>query len=62
MSQDIEFADGTVLMTEKDAVKCQQFADARHWYLPVDATLSEEFNEALRSKLNNLSDLPKHRS
>ncbi|OKY27917.1 tetraacyldisaccharide 4'-kinase [Thalassotalea sp. PP2-459] len=30
-----------LLMTEKDAVKCQLFADNNWWYLPVDA----EFNE-----------------
>lgn len=30
----------TILMTEKDAVKCQSFLDADAWYLPVTATLS----------------------
>jgi tetraacyldisaccharide 4'-kinase len=36
--QDISFADEKpVLMTEKDAVKCAGFADARHWYVPVTA-------------------------
>jgi tetraacyldisaccharide 4'-kinase len=35
---DIEFGDDkSVLMTEKDAVKCAQFAGARHWYVPVSA-------------------------
>ncbi len=34
--QDVFFADNLpVLMTEKDAVKCKQFADQRHWCLPV---------------------------
>jgi tetraacyldisaccharide 4'-kinase len=38
---DIRFADGnSVLMTEKDAVKCAGIADARHWYVPVDAGFS----------------------
>jgi tetraacyldisaccharide 4'-kinase len=38
---DIRFADGnSVLMTEKDAVKCTEVADARHWYVPVDAGFS----------------------
>ncbi len=37
-SQDIEFADDApVIMTEKDAVKCQSFADQRCWYLEVEA-------------------------
>ena len=36
---DIEFGDGKpVLMTEKDAVKCTQFAGAGHWYVPVSAS------------------------
>jgi len=48
---DIDFADAVVLMTEKDAVKCHDFADSRHWYLPVDATLSNDFALALTSKL-----------
>ncbi len=30
---------GTVLMTEKDAVKCQAFADERHWAVPVEVKL-----------------------
>ena len=28
-----------VLMTEKDAVKCARFADARFWYLPIAARI-----------------------
>jgi tetraacyldisaccharide 4'-kinase len=28
-----------VLMTEKDAVKCERFATARHWYVSVEARL-----------------------
>jgi tetraacyldisaccharide-1-P 4'-kinase len=37
-TEDIVFADGKpVLMTEKDAVKCKNLADARHWYVPVGA-------------------------
>ena len=36
--QDIECGDDApVIMTEKDAVKCQSFADQRHWYLVVEA-------------------------
>ncbi|MDH3672562.1 MAG: tetraacyldisaccharide 4'-kinase [Gammaproteobacteria bacterium] len=37
-AQDIEFNDDwVVIMTEKDAVKCEQLADQRHWYLAVAA-------------------------
>jgi tetraacyldisaccharide 4'-kinase len=41
-----------ILMTEKDAVKCEAFADGRCWYLPVrahvDAALVTRIEEALR--------------
>jgi tetraacyldisaccharide 4'-kinase len=37
-ARDIEFNDDwVVIMTEKDAVKCEQLADQRHWYLVVEA-------------------------
>jgi tetraacyldisaccharide 4'-kinase len=36
--EDIEFGDDkSVFMTEKDAVKCTEFAGAQHWYVPVSA-------------------------
>jgi tetraacyldisaccharide 4'-kinase len=36
---DISFADERpVLMTEKDAVKCQRIAGPHHWYVPVTAS------------------------
>ncbi len=36
---DISFGDERpVLMTEKDAVKCERIASARHWYVPVTAS------------------------
>lgn len=39
---DIMFADDApVLMTEKDAVKCRDIADARHWAVPLDVELNE---------------------
>ena len=41
-----------ILMTEKDAVKCDAFADARCWYLPVrahvDPALVARVEETLR--------------
>jgi tetraacyldisaccharide 4'-kinase len=40
---DLAFGDeALVLMTEKDAVKCAGFADARLWYVPVTAQFSEQ--------------------
>lgn len=44
VASDFEFgADATVVMTEKDAVKCHAFASARWWTLPVDAELPPGF-------------------
>jgi tetraacyldisaccharide 4'-kinase len=38
-ASDIFFGDARpVLMTEKDAVKCDGFAAAHHWYVPVTAS------------------------
>ncbi|MDP8983952.1 MAG: tetraacyldisaccharide 4'-kinase [Pseudomonadota bacterium] len=39
---DIEFGDDkSVLMTEKDAVKCAAFAGEQHWYVPVAACFDD---------------------
>ena len=47
-SGDLNFGDDLpVLMTEKDAVKCAAFADARCWYVPVTAEFPEEQARAL---------------
>ena len=46
--EDLEFGDSLpVLMTEKDAVKCERFADQRHWFVPVEAVLGERERRAL---------------
>lgn len=43
---DIEFGDNKpVLMTEKDAVKCTQFAGLHHWYVPVKAVPEPAFGK-----------------
>lgn len=44
----------TVLMTEKDAVKCKDFAFEDWWYLPVNAKLSEQFKQQLLAKLDDI--------
>lgn len=44
----------TLVMTEKDAVKCRSFADDNWWYLPVDAQLSGEEPDALLKQLISL--------
>ena len=41
----------TLIMTEKDAVKCRAFAKENWWYLPVDAELSGEQPEQLLREL-----------
>lgn len=46
----------TVLMTEKDAVKCRRFAHDDWWFLPVTATLSEQFKQQLFAKLNTIKN------
>jgi tetraacyldisaccharide 4'-kinase len=40
-----------VVMTEKDAVKCAAFADARMWFLRVEAALPLEFDAFLLERL-----------
>jgi tetraacyldisaccharide 4'-kinase len=40
-----------VVMTEKDAVKCAAFADARIWFLRVEAVLPPEFGAFLLDRL-----------
>lgn len=45
----------TLVMTEKDAVKCRAFAEENWWYLPVDAHLSGAEPEALLEKLISLA-------
>ncbi len=39
--------DWPLFMTEKDAVKCSAWADARCWYVPVEARLPEGFAESI---------------
>lgn len=54
-SQEISFGDQRqVLMTEKDAVKCHSFAGPEHWYLPVDATISDDLVGDIVAKLDAL--------
>lgn len=46
--EDICFNDDLpVIMTAKDAVKCGDFADDRHWYLPVTTCVSDSCIEQL---------------
>lgn len=48
--KDISFSDQKpILMTEKDAVKCQKYSLNDAWYLRVDACLENRFYETLTS-------------
>lgn len=50
--QDIEFNDDLpVIMTEKDAVKCIEFAKEDYWYLPITVKIGVQFQQALLKKL-----------
>jgi len=49
---DLDFGDDLpVLMTEKDAVKCVGFADARCWRVPVRAELPDDFFDAVAARV-----------
>lgn len=48
IAEDIHFDDDNpVLMTEKDAVKCEVFATDKHWYLPITAEPQQQFVDKL---------------
>lgn len=49
--------DAIIFLTEKDAVKCLPFADARMWVVPLNAVLDSTFLEKL---LNKIEDVQKH--
>jgi tetraacyldisaccharide 4'-kinase len=51
-AQDIDFsACDAILMTEKDAVKCARFADARCWVLRVDAQVPSQLFNLILEKI-----------
>jgi tetraacyldisaccharide 4'-kinase len=59
LSDFTHFNDGdVVLMTEKDAVKCQPLAaqtNSKNWYvLPINACISDKIEQELKTKITNL--------
>ncbi|MGR8952100.1 MAG: tetraacyldisaccharide 4'-kinase [Gammaproteobacteria bacterium] len=55
--RDVEFSDALpVLMTEKDAVKCKDFADERLWAVPVQAEVDPVFAARLIELLSETHD------
>jgi tetraacyldisaccharide 4'-kinase len=51
-ASDLAFAgDEEIVMTEKDAVKCAAFANARHWALVVNAEPDTRLGELILARL-----------
>lgn len=49
---DLQFADGgDIIMTEKDAVKCERFATERLWFLAVEAKIDAALVDWLEERL-----------
>ncbi|MBL1319923.1 MAG: tetraacyldisaccharide 4'-kinase [Methylophaga sp.] len=45
---DLDFGDDAqILMTEKDAVKCQTFATENMWFIPIEATISGKLEQQI---------------
>ena len=56
---DLNFGDNMpIIMTEKDAVKCQVFARDNMWYLPIHAVINPEFSTQLLAQLDTLKAHP----
>ncbi|MDE3207266.1 MAG: tetraacyldisaccharide 4'-kinase, partial [Pseudomonadota bacterium] len=53
-SEDLGQLEGEILMTEKDAVKCQHFAQDRFWVFPVRVSIDEEFGLFILEKTRTL--------
>ena len=50
--------DMPLLMTEKDAVKCADFAQENYWYLPIDAVFSKNTSaDAINQIINEIAAL-----
>ena len=52
-AQDLAWPDAdAILMTDKDAIKCQVLADARMWTLPVETTVAPGLIERILEKMH----------
>lgn len=59
-ASDLQFANNLpVVMTEKDAVKCREFAQPNWFYLPITASLPDSFWQALLQKLERVCEQKK---
>jgi tetraacyldisaccharide 4'-kinase len=50
------FSHETVLMTEKDGVKCELFAQPNYWYVPAAAVPDKGFQAAFEMMIKRLTD------
>ena len=56
-ADDLDFGDDVpILMTEKDAVKCQSFATKNMWFIPIEATMSGKLNHKIIQKLSEITN------
>ena len=54
-ASDLSFEDDLpIIMTEKDAVKCQNIAKENWWYVPVDAIISEQTQQKLKKLIDKV--------
>ena len=59
--RDIVFDDDLpVLMTEKDAVKCDSLTLPRHWYVPVASTLDDMDARELLDRIEAMISRRRH--
>lgn len=55
--EDIAYNDDLpVVMTEKDAVKCKEFADSHHWYVPINVKMGNIFEHRFSMLLKDITD------
>ncbi len=55
--QDLEgIGDASLLMTEKDAVKCRRFAQPNHWFVRAEAELHDTFEHRLNKLIKGVSN------
>ena len=50
------YDDKLIIMTEKDAVKCHEFAHKNCWFLPVEAQMEDKFDDLLLNKLKRIKN------
>ena len=48
-------SDKNIIMTEKDAIKCEKFARDNFWYLPVVTEIDSKFTDLILNKMKNIA-------